>query len=168
VNINAADRILHDADGTIGSLMKIMIREYQNSHIGHMELLRCYLTQVLVHAVRASAAQEQKRKFHNVTTVIVEYLQQHYAEPLSLEILSHLVGYSAPYLSSMFHKDTGISLQTYQQKLRIEEACRLMAQADLKLMDISQTVGYSDIKHFSKVFRRWKGLSPKEFRSTLL
>lgn len=167
MHLNAADRILHDTDGSIGSLIRLMKQEYQNRHTGYMELLRCYLTQVLVHAVRTCDAAERRRKFHGATTLIVEYLQQHYAEPLSLEKLKYLVGYSAPYLSSMFHKDTGISLQTYQQKLRVEEACRLMAQTRNSLNDIAQAVGYTDMAHFSKVFQRHKQISPKDFRKSI-
>lgn len=129
---------------------------------------RCHLTQVLVCLVRASRAAEQSFKPHKSTAAVLEYLRAHFAEPLSLDILSHRVGYIPQYVSSLFRKDTGMTLQEYLQKLRIEEACRLMSRQELSIAHIALAVGYSDIKHFSKIFRRYKGISPKEFRKALV
>ena len=168
VNTRTADRIFHDDDGAVKRLIRTMEQEYAMGGTGYMELLRCYLTQVLVCAVRASEKAELTRMPHSATTAIVEYLRRHYAQPLSLNELSRKLGYTPQYLSSLFHKDTGMSLQVFLQRLRVEEACRLMGEKKMSLTALAQTVGYSDVKYFSRVFRRHKGLSPKEFRGTVL
>ena len=58
-----------------------------------------------------------------------------------------------------------MSIQEFLQRLRIQEACRLLEQTQLPLCDVAQAVGYTDPKHFSRLFRRYKGLSPKELRA---
>lgn len=167
VDIQTADRIFHDADGTVGRLIRQMEREYDNQKVGSMELLRCYLTQVLVCAVRASEEMERTRVQHGATAAIVDYLRQNYAQPLSLDSISHRFGYTPQYLSSLFHRDTGMTIQTFLQRLRVEEACQLMVGSELSLSSLAQAVGYSDAKHFSKVFKRHKGMSPRDYRALL-
>lgn len=166
IDIRAADRILHDEDKSVGKLIRLMENEYAQQNVGYMELLRCYLTQVLVLTVRASEHAEQSRVRHRATAAVVEYLQQNYAQPLSLDTISSRFGYTPQYLSSLFHKDTGTTIQDFLQRLRVEEACRLM-DSKVSLTELAQAVGYTDTKHFSKVFRKHKGISPREYRSNI-
>lgn len=168
VNARTADRIFHDDDGTVKRLIRIMEQEYTAGETGYMELLRCYLTQVMVHAVRASEKVERTRTPHAATTAIVEYLRQHYAKPLALNELSRKLGYTPQYLSGLFHKDTGMSLQVFLQRLRVEEACRLIGEGEKRIAVIAQKVGYNDAKYFSGVFRRHKGMSLQEFRGMVV
>ena len=167
VDIRTADRVFRDTDGAMGRLIQRMEQEHKAGKTGYMELLRCYLTQALVHIVRASEEAEQTRSAHPATVAAAEYLRSHYARPLSLDVLSKLVGYTPQYLSMLFHCDTGMSIQTFLQRLRIEQACILMEQTSLPFADIALRVGYSDAKHFSRVFRRCKGLSPRDYRASI-
>ena len=167
VDVRIADRRFHDSDGAVGRLIRRMEREYTSKQVGHGELLRCYLTQVLVCALRASEAMEQAQVRHSLTDQVVAYLQTYYKAPLSLEQISRRFGYTPPYVSSLFRKDMGMTLQAYVQKLRVEAACRLMLESDLRMGQLSQAVGYTDEKHFSKVFRRHKGVCPREYRAAL-
>ena len=167
VDIHVADRILHDSDQTVGRLIRKMEQEYEKKDIGYMEQLRCYLTQILVCAVRTTVERSMEKVQHSITGDIANYLQQNYAQPLSLEAIAKQFGYTPQYLSSMFRKDTGMTLQVFLQRLRVEEACRLMEQTDVNLAGIAQSVGYTDPKHFSKIFRRHKNLSVKEYRAGL-
>lgn len=160
VDISIADRVFHDTDGSVGRIVKNMEREYAERHTGHMEMLRCYLTQVLVHAARAC----ETRIPHEAVIKVMEYLKAHYTEPLSLDILSRLTGYTPQYLSSLFSDEVGMSIQEFLQRLRMEEACRLLTCTDLAVAEIAATVGYQDTRHFSKVFRRYQTISPKEYR----
>ncbi len=160
VDIPIADRVFHDADGSVRRIMKNMEREYAECRTGYMEMLRCYLTQVLVHATRAGETCFP----HEAVTRVMEYLKLHYPEPLSLETLSQLVGYTPQYLSSLFSEEVGISIQVFLQRMRIEEACRLLIYTDLSVAEISAAVGYQDTRHFSKVFRRHQTISPREYR----
>lgn len=160
VDISIADRVFHDTDGSVGRIVKNMEREYAECHTGHMEMLRCYLTQVLVHATRAC----ETRIPHEAVTKVMEYLKAHYTEPLSLDTLSRLAGYTPQYLSSLFSDEVGMSIQGFLQCIRIEEACKLLLNTNLSVGQIAGAVGYQDTRHFSKVFRRYQNISPREYR----
>ena len=127
---------------------------------GYMEMLRCYLTQVLVFAARAC----ETRSARSAVTDVMKQLKAHYAEPLCLNSLSQLVGYTPQYLSSLFSHDMGMSIQEFLQRIRIEEACKLLRRTELPMAEVAANVGYQDTRHFSKLFRRYQGASPKEYR----
>ena len=160
VDISIADRVFHDTDGSVRRIIRNMEREYADCRTGHMEMLRCYLTQVLVHAARAC----ETRVPHETVTKVMEYLKNHYAEPLSLDTLSQLVGYTPQYLSSLFSNEVGMSIQVFLQRMRVEEACKLLAGTGMSVAEVAASVGYQDARHFSKVFVRHQTVSPKEYR----
>ncbi len=164
MDIRAADRTFHDGDSSVKQLMLRMEQEYEAKSTGYMELLRCYLTQILVHTVRAWQEAERARVPHPAVTAVTTHLQNHIDAPLSLELLGAKNGYTPQYLSTLFRKDTGMSIREFQQRLRIEEACRLLTDGKMRIPDIAATVGYSDAKHFSRIFRRYKGVSPQLYR----
>lgn len=166
VDIRAADRTFHDSDGKIKRLIQRMEQEFSANNTGSMELLRCYLTEALVLMVRATEKAEHTRQLHKATNAMVEHLAAHYDKPFSLITMSRDLGYSPQYLSALFHKDTGLSIQSYVQQLRIQRAKELLLSGDLSITQIAQVVGYTDSKHFSRVFRKLAGLSPRSFRST--
>jgi AraC-like DNA-binding protein len=60
-----------------------------------------------------------------------------------------------------------MSIQVFLQRMRIEEACRLLAQTNLSMAEVAAAVGYQDTRHFSKVFRRYQVISPREYRKTV-
>ena len=102
---------------------------------------------------------------HTAVSTAIEYLKKNYTAPLSLERLSKQVGYAPSYLSGLFAKQTGMSIRTFLQHLRIEQACRLLGQSALSVSEIALQVGYSDPRHFSGIFHRIKGKSPRQYRA---
>ncbi len=162
MDIPIADRVFHDADGSVRRIIKSMEREYAERRSGYIEMLRCYLTQALVYATRASETPFP----HEAVMKVMEYLKCHYAEALSLDTLGQLVDYTPQYLSSLFSSEVGMSIQEFLQRLRIEEACRLLIHTNWSMTEIAAAVGYQDTRHFSKVFRRYQIVSPKEYRKT--
>ena len=57
-----------------------------------------------------------------------------------------------------------MSIQGFLQCIRIEEACKLLLNTNLSVGQIAGAVGYQDTRHFSKVFRRYQNISPREYR----
>ena len=95
---------------------------------------------------------------------LADYAAKNYASPQPLSVLSKQLGYSMPYLSGRFKAETGMGFKEYLIKIRIDEACRLLANTNKKISDISADVGYSDTNFFYATFRRVVGQSPGEFR----
>ena len=64
----------------------------------------------------------------------------------------------------VFKQNTGITINDYINLFRIQKAKELLSDVTLKLYDISPAVGYNDENYFSKVFKKYEGISPAEYR----
>jgi len=85
-------------------------------------------------------------------------------EKFSSSILAQRIRYSQPELSKLFKKVMGKSFPDYLNGKRIHEAKKHLLETDLKISEIAFKVGYNNIEHFNKVFRRYEKQSPGEFR----
>lgn len=100
----------------------------------------------------------------NLTSQLIRYMQEHYAEPLTRETLARLFHYSVPYLSKHFRRETGVSIIDYLISIRMNKAGALLQQTDLSLKDIAASVGYSDVSYFIRMFKKYSGVTPKQFK----
>lgn len=105
--------------------------------------------------------QEQENRFVKAAQ---EYLREHYAENLSLAQVAERLGISGGYLSTLFSQTMDCKFVDYLNMIRIERACTYLKQNYLKTYEIAYKVGFRDEKYFSKVFKKVKGVSPKEYR----
>lgn len=93
-----------------------------------------------------------------------EYMQEHYAEEISLQQVADQIGISGAYLSTMFSQNMNCKFIDYLNQVRIERACVYLEQNMFKTYEIAYRVGFNDEKYFSRVFKKVKGISPKEYR----
>lgn len=91
-------------------------------------------------------------------------IEANYAGDISLEHVAKNVHLSSAYLSELFKKETGMSFVDYKTIVRIEHAKRLLDSTAGNISDISEKVGYSDPKYFSKLFKRITGKTVYEYR----
>jgi AraC-like DNA-binding protein len=162
--VSAVDRIYHDDSGHIESLIRDMEGEYARRDPGYLEMLRCRLMEILIHAARIPS-EDDGSKSHPAAAAMTEYIHGTLNMPLSLPALSSRLGYTPQYLSWLFRKETGMSLSEYLSRARIEKSCDLLAHSRLSISAVAQEVGYADPKHFNAVFRRYMGMPPREFRA---
>jgi len=98
--------------------------------------------------------------------VALQYIQGHYHTDLSLEKVASIVYLNPIYFSQLFKQKTGHGFKEYVTQLRLERAMELLRESELKIADISERVGYPDMRHFSQVFRKKTGLTPSEYRQS--
>ncbi|MBQ7901780.1 MAG: helix-turn-helix domain-containing protein [Clostridia bacterium] len=158
-----ADNVFHDDSGEMRELFEKLDYEYRYHTGGYIELMRCYLIQILVLSMRSIYVPDI-REPHPATKKITEYVDEHFAEHISLGKLCEELNFSLPYISKRFKQDTGFTFQQYLQNVRIEHSCRLLAETDKKITHIAHNVGYDDIKFFGKIFKQKMNMSPREFR----
>jgi len=161
---HAADRRFHDDGGHIRSLFETMVEEYENKPAGYQEIIRCHVIEILVSAARLASAMEPHPGLHPAAAAMAEHLMNHYAEPLSLDRLSERLGYTPQYLSALFHREAGMSLSAYLQKVRVEKSCALLAETRMPVSGIAQEVGYQSVASFSNTFATRVGVTPSRFR----
>ena len=164
---NPAHLTFHDEGGTVRDLLRKMEREAATAAPGYLEFLRCYLLEILLHTMRKIEGAENARSGEGISAYISRYVEEHYREEISLAALAEAMHYSLPYVSRRFREETGVSFVRYLQSFRVMQGCRLLASGDRTLAEISEAVGYSDVKFFSSLVRRETGLSPSDFRKSL-
>ena len=92
------------------------------------------------------------------------YIEQHYAEELSLQGMSERFYLSREYISRRFKQQYGVNLSEYLLTIRMCEAKRLLESSRQRIYEVAQAVGFSDDKYFRKVFKKQVGVTPNEYR----
>ena len=92
------------------------------------------------------------------------YICSHYPEDISINQLAQRYGYATPRFIALFHKYYGAPPKSIILKKRITKAQRLLLQTDLPVGEISLQCGYEDTLYFSRVFSKYCGVSPSQFR----
>ena len=94
----------------------------------------------------------------------ITFISKNYANSLTLEYVASQVHLNPAYFSSLFKKESGFSFKEYLNMVRIEESKRLLTNTDYTIVDIAIAVGFEDQSYFSKVFKKYTGVTPKQFR----
>lgn len=95
-----------------------------------------------------------------------QYINQHYCENISLEVVADFLALSPSYFSRLFRRNTGDNFIDYLTNLRISYAKELLKSAKYKIYEISEMVGFENSQYFSRVFKKCTGLSPLDFKTS--
>ena len=98
---------------------------------------------------------------------IVDYIEAHYSEGITLSDVAEHVHMNRTYVSELFNKNAGISFTRYRAQVRIHHACEMIRQGGASMTDIAFAVGFESLSRFSRVFSQIKGLSPQQYRHSL-
>ena len=95
---------------------------------------------------------------------ILDYISENYAEPLTLHDLADRFSFNYYYLSSYFSVHNKEGFSEYLNKERIKKAKELLSRGDVTVSQVYGAVGYSDHSYFCKVFKKFTGSTPSEFK----
>jgi len=117
-------------------------------------------------AAAYQAARAARRAESRIVLLAQRAIREHFADPgFSLEDASVQVGVSKNHLSSEFSRETGETFTEALSRTRIEEAKRLLATTPLMVYEVGERVGYPNVEHFSRVFKKLAGVSPVRFKA---
>ena len=122
-------------------------------------LLSSYAADLVAHVVALRKSENSKP-----VREAQKYMHAHFNHPISLESVSQRVGFNPTYFSLLFKKETGMNFLEYLIDVRIKEAKRILSDPAKSIADVAADVGYSDVKHFSKLFVRITGIQPSKYR----
>lgn len=107
-----------------------------------------------------------KEKSHSRTVSVCQnYIYDYIFERISVHTLAQLVRLHPVYLSQLFKKETGFSLNQYIQREKIREAQKMLIQSDLSATEISALLQFNDQSYFSSIFKKLTGLTPNQYRN---
>lgn len=111
-----------------------------------------------------SAEHDSSPGIHSFTEDVIAYLSDHYMEDISLNDLSGHFFVSRAYLTRSFRSVTGVTLVQYLTVVRIRNACRLLKDTDDSVTEIARACGFSGGTYFENVFKRLRGMTPRQYR----
>lgn len=148
------------------SLMEQLYLEAQGTVFGSDLLARSLLTQLLVTvnrlALRSDCHFEDISRSSETVSRVVEFINLHYSEPLSLDLLAETFYISKYHLSHEFQRQVGTSVGRYIQKKRLQIARYLLSQGN-KPNNVYSICGFGDYTGFYRAFKGEYGTSPREF-----
>ena len=97
-----------------------------------------------------------------------KYIEEHSREELSLTKIARAVNMNANHLSENFKQVTGINFVEYVARTRFATACDLLRNGDLRISEIAFAAGFQSLSQFNRVFKRFSGKSPTDFRGERL
>jgi AraC-like DNA-binding protein len=95
-----------------------------------------------------------------------KYIDEHSREELSLSRVAKAVNMNANYLSENFKQVTGIKFVDYVAHARFKNSCDLLRNSRLRISEIAFAVGFQSLSQFNRVFKRFSGKSPKQYRAS--
>lgn len=98
----------------------------------------------------------------------IEFIDTNYSRKISIEEIAGYVGINRKYLSQLFSDILNIPPQNYLINFRLQKACDLLTSSSLSINEISNSIGYNDPFIFSKIFKKYKGISPTSYRGNSL
>lgn len=146
------------------SILKLNNQFLQNlQQINTMDTL-CHKLQEIVETFSESMFNYIPSRNSELIKKAMLYISDHFNTPLTLEEVAAYVHLHPSYFSTLFKSSTGSSFKEYLNMVRIEESKRLLANTDFSIIDIAVATGFEDQSYFSKVFKKYTGLTPKQYR----
>ena len=130
-------------------------------------LILIYRNQSGIHFDARAVPVNQMHHHAQIAVKVQEYLAEHYAERITLEMLAASQNISISQLKRIFREHTGDSVIPYLTALRIKEAKRLIQESSLNFSQIAVAVGYDNIYYFSSVFKKHTGMTLTEYSKSL-
>lgn len=101
----------------------------------------------------------------NVVRSVVSYIENHYAERLTLKQIAGAFYINTSYLGQIFKRETGESFTDYVNKYRIRKATELLSDPSYKIYEVAEKVGFTDYHYFLKIFKKITGVNPTEIKN---
>ncbi|KTD87422.1 AraC family transcriptional regulator [Paenibacillus etheri] len=153
----------------IEQLFQKMIQEGKKQARGYEQYQQILLVELLLYLNRKLfdsrvAPLVESNRIHKKVLGIVNYVNQHYMEPLKLCEISRQFDISSSYLCRTFKEATGFNFIEYINNIRIKEARDLLVGSSFNVTEIAGMVGFDNTSHFGRTFKLMMGISPLCFR----
>lgn len=155
----------------ISTLIDMILKEQSNYGTGSVTLIKSLMTgilEILLRNIRQGAFQEvvPTDEPDDRITKLLSYINEHLSEPelLKVEHLARTFLLSPTYLSEFFRKKVNIPLREYIIKAKLKQVEIRLLNSDYTLTEIAHELKFTDVSHLSKTFKRYSGMSIREFK----
>lgn len=128
------------------------------------EQLRLYLISCILHMIDARVSLIRSC---DIVEIAKKYVQDQLLNEINMAVIANHCNVSYTYFSKVFKESTGVNFQDYVTMKRMEYAKEALNGINVKIYDVAVALGYSNPKNFTRVFKNYYGLSPKEYQKMM-
>lgn len=159
----------------VGRMMNCLLNEFHEESALSNQLIGNYLENILILTYRTFTITYSRlvRAGENPHTVgstiysVIKYVEHNIYSIHDIKTIASELNFNYSYLSHMFRKKTGITLQQHIMQKKIEKSCELIKEGRLSMTDIALMLNYESVQSFSKAFKHVIGVSPRAYKSKL-
>lgn len=127
----------------------------------------CYLTSEILEFFISVIYEYRANKMQNKHLInALDYIKSNFHKPLSLNSVADNIYLNRYYLSHLFRTELKVTFSDYLNKVRMEEAARLIRTQGFKIQEVADAVGFRDANYFTKVFKKYYNVTPKKYTET--
>ncbi|MGL1890744.1 MAG: AraC family transcriptional regulator [Spirochaetaceae bacterium] len=154
----------------------IGLERRENAPFGCENMIKIHLEELLIRLIRRDSDISlpdritnsiDNRTKESAFNKVVNYMQDNLTNEFSLEDLCNATGYSRSYLHRIFKDKTTRSIMEYYKRIKLEKAKQMIREGSSNISQISDVLNYSSQQYFSKVFKRYIGMTPSEYASSV-
>jgi len=156
-------------------IQEIIVEQKKNDEASVL-MLKCIVMKLLVYIIKEIYVPMEEPGKNTISlerydktamiSNILSFINENYMKPVSLARISENAYLSPIYVSKVFKETTGESPINYLIRVRLSKACELLDSKDATIREIARLVGYEDAYYFSKLFKKYFGISPMAYRKT--
>lgn len=176
INVSFTENwILHDildkiqVGAVIYDLPLTFIKELENEYSNKSPFKDLYVKQILncimIRVLRENSSVSQQSSATPIQKVL-QYMQMHFKEELTVSMLANYVNLTPNYLSSAFHRTVGKTLNEYITELRLDFSKKLLTLTDLPITQICYECGFGSFSNFMRLFKKRYNMSPGQLRKS--
>ncbi len=119
---------------------------------------------IYLHGMREAYDKQGHKTLNYEIINAIEYIDEHFMEPLTLKAVASIAGLTPNYFSNLFTREMGQNFIAYLNRIRTEKSKQLLLETDLLVYEVAQQVGFEDEAYFCRVFKKITGQGPKSWR----
>ena len=153
------------------SLCDHLLREYAGRQEGYRAMCVALLTQLIVEISRwfdqSLGQTSMRREFQGKERTVeaaISYMEQNFTKEITVDDVARFSFISSSRLSHVFKDTTGLSLLDYLTRIRLDQACAMLADGTRNVSEIACSLGFHDASYFSRLFRKELGCTPSDYR----
>ena len=151
--------------GVLENRIREVVFEFCTNDPYREEILSALMRSIVISVVSAAqAVQETTPEKNRLAYDVIQFLQDNYHKPISGEDISKHFHFSITYINRVFHEKTGCTVHRFLLDHRIKIAMEMLGSGLYSVGEVAGAVGFCDMYHFSKVFKKMLGKTPLQYR----
>ena len=163
------------ANEIIAQYLKMMLQEQREQKVGYQGVINALLKQVCIEIIRLQGVEHHslegsfihRQDPRQLVSSVISLMNERVYESVTIAQIANEVGISESYLFKMFKKVMGISPSNCLIKRKMMEAKKLLASQLYTVGEISDLLCYSSVYHFSAIFKKYEGCTPKQYQQAM-